>query len=85
MHEGADRTDQGKPQLKELFLKKSLFEVTKPLPAFTNMNKLFIEKAEKRSLKSVTYPQAHQKKLTLKLTLRNLPLNYFVEEPEAKH
>ncbi len=49
------------PSLKNFFIKKSLFEVTKPLPAFTNMNQLFIEKAGKRSLKSVTYPRAHHR------------------------
>jgi len=36
--------------------KNIFFKVTKPPPAFTNMNQLFIEKAEKRSLKSITYP-----------------------------
>ena len=61
MHEGIDRSDQGQPHLEKLFLKKSLFEVTKPPPAFTNMNQLFIEKAGKRSLKSGTYPRADQR------------------------
>lgn len=80
MHEGAHRTDQGQSHLKKLFLKKTLFEVTKPLPAFTNMNQLFIEKAGKRSLKSVTYPRA-----TEETNIKKLTTELIVEEPEAKH
>ena len=70
MHERTDRYDQGQPRahgypkINELIInilrnipKKIVFKVTKPPPAFTNMNQLFIEKAGKRSLKSVTYPR----------------------------
>ena len=68
------------PILKKLFLKKTLFEFTKPPPAFTNMNQLFIEKAEKRSLKSITYPRA-----TEETNIKKLTTELIVEEPEAKH